>query len=76
LELLENVVAFKKRFYPRGWADYDAAKPGTLKLLPSQSTEQTLRQDYKDMRSMIFGKYPEFDTILEILENLEKEING
>jgi len=76
LELLENVVVFKKRFYPRGWADYDAAKPGTLKLLPSQSIEQTLRQDYKDMRSMIFGEYPEFDIILEILKNLENEING
>jgi len=75
LTLLENVVAFKKRFYPRGWADYDAAKLGTLKLLPSPSIEQTLRQDYKNMRSMIFGEYPEFDTILEILKNLENKIN-
>ena len=76
LDLLENVVAFKKRFYPRGWADYDAAKPGTLKLLPSRRIEKTLRQDYRDMRAMIFGDYPDFDTILEILQNLEDEING
>ena len=75
LELLENVVAFKKRFYPRGWADYDAAKPGTLKLLPSERIEKTLRQDYRDMRAMIFGDYPDFDTILEILKDLENEIN-
>ena len=75
LDLLENVVAFKKRFYPRGWADYDAAKPGTLKLLPSKTIEQTLRKDYRDMRAMIFGDYPDFDTILEILQNLENEIN-
>ena len=75
LALLEHVIAFKKRFYPRGWADYDAAKTGTLKLLPSKAIEKTLRQDYRDMRSMIFGDYPDFDAILEILKNLENEIN-
>ena len=75
LDLLEHVVAFKKRFYPRGWADYDAAKPGTLKLLPSKEIEKILRQDYRDMRSMIYGNYPEFDAILEILKTLENEIN-
>ena len=75
LDLLEHVVAFKKRFYPRGWADYDAAKPGTLKLLPSKEIEKTLRQDYRDMRSMIYGNYPEFDAILETLKNLEDKIN-
>ena len=75
LDLLEHVVTFKKRFYPRGWADYDAAKPGTLKLLPSKEIEKTLRQDYRDMRSMIYGNYPEFDAILETLKNLEDEIN-
>jgi hypothetical protein len=74
-DLLENVVAFKKRFYPRGWADYDAAKPGTLKLLPSKEIEKTLRRDYREMRSMIYGNYPEFDAILETLRRLEDEIN-
>ncbi len=75
LDLLGHVVAFKKRFYPRGWADYDAAKPGTLKLLPSKEIEKVLRQDYRDMRSMIYGDYPDFDVILETLKNLEDEIN-
>ena len=74
-DLLEHVVAFKKRFYPRGWADYDAAKPGTLKLLPSNEIEKTLRKDYKDMRTMIYGNYPDFDAILETLKNIENEIN-
>ncbi len=32
--LLASVVKFKQRFYPRGWARYDLAKPGTLKLVP------------------------------------------
>ena len=32
--LLASVVAFKRRFYPRGWARYDLAQPGTLVLVP------------------------------------------
>ena len=31
--LLASVVAFKHRFYPRGWARYDLAKPSTLMLV-------------------------------------------
>ena len=52
-----------------------SAKSGTLKLLPSQEIEKTLRQDYRDMRLMIYGNYPEFDAILETLKKLEDEIN-
>ena len=33
-ELLENVVEFKKKFYSRGWAQYDDALNSSLKLLP------------------------------------------
>lgn len=29
-DLLANVVEFKQRFYPRGWARYDLAKPGSF----------------------------------------------
>lgn len=75
IELLEHVVEFKKRFYPRGWAEYDSAVPGSLKLIPSGHVYETVREDYKAMRTMIFGKYPEFDEIIDILQKLEKEIN-
>jgi len=75
LDLLENVVEFKKRFYHRGWANYDAAKPGTLKLLPPLHIEKRLREDYKAMKSMIFGRYLDFDEIIKILEQLEQKIN-
>lgn len=75
LELLEKVVEFKKKFYPRGWADYDSAKPGSLKLLPPEYRLLSLKQDYKSMQDMIFDKQLEFDEIVTILEQLEKEIN-
>ncbi len=37
LDLLQKVVDFEMKFYPRGWARYPEAVPATLKLLPPQS---------------------------------------
>ena len=75
LELLKNVVDFKQKFYPRTWAKYEEAVPGTLKLLPPEFRLDSLEKDYKAMQNMIFDKYISFEEIIEILENLEKEIN-
>ena len=33
VELLKTVVDFKMKFYPRAWAKYQEAIPGTLKLV-------------------------------------------
>ena len=75
LNLLQNVVDFKQKFYPRTWAKYEEAIPGTLKLLPPEFRLDSLEKDYKAMGNMIFDKYISFEEIINILENLEKEIN-
>ena len=75
LDLLQNVVEFKQKFYPRTWAKYEEAIPGTLKLLPPEFRLDSLEKDYKAMQNMIFDKYISFDEIIGILENLEKDIN-
>lgn len=75
LALLEDVVAFKQRFYRRPWAHYDEAKPGTFRLLPSGHVLAAVEKDYVQMRNMIFGRYPDFDEIMETLRTLEREIN-
>lgn len=36
VELLKTVVDFKMKFYPRAWAKYQEAIPGTLKLVPPE----------------------------------------
>ncbi len=76
LELLDAVVLFKKKFYPATWANFDGAKPGSLKLLPPSFRVEELRKDYKAMEYMIFDKYLAFEEILEILKALEDEINS
>jgi hypothetical protein len=75
LELLTSVVEFKQRFYASGWAKYEEAKPGTFKLLPPEFRYKELKQDYKAMQNMIFGKRIDFTEIISILGKLEKEIN-
>lgn len=76
LALLADVVAFKQRFYSRGWARYDQAKPGTFRLMPSGPVLATVQKDYAQMRSMIYGRYPAFDEIMAVLQHLEGKING
>lgn len=73
---LKDVVAFKMRFYPSGWAQYATALPGSLKLMPSQHVLKALRPDYVNMRNMIFGRYPAFEEVLDTLKELEDEINS
>ena len=76
LELLKSVVSSKEQFYPRGWARYDLAKAGTMRLLPSDHHLKSLKVDYKEMRVMIFGNLPGFDEIVTRLAELQNEINN
>ncbi len=75
LNLLEEVVKFKQRFYYTAWANYQSAFPGTFHLLPKAENIKALQADYKKMREMIFGEYPDFDDIISTLKALETEIN-
>ena len=43
--LLEQVVEFNDRFFPRVWARYELARPGTMRLMPPAHFEQSLRSD-------------------------------
>lgn len=75
IDLLEKVVRFKEKFYRCPWARYDEAKPGTMKLIPSEKNIKALREDYEHMKNMIFGEKPAFDVILDAIKALEDEIN-
>ncbi len=74
-ELLAQVVKHKETFYPMGWARYDLARPGSLRLVPPDNRLAALEQDYKKMGVMIFGEQPPFGWILDRLGALEKDIN-
>jgi hypothetical protein len=76
IDLLQDVVQFKMRFYRCSWALYEDAKPGSLKLLPPQHHVMELKRDYQAMQVMLFGQIPNFEKIMTELGSLEKIINN
>jgi hypothetical protein len=75
LALLDQVVLHKETFYPSGWARYDLARIGSLRLVPPEERRAALERDYRSMSVMIFGQPPPFGEIMEVLAALEQDIN-
>ncbi len=75
IALLDKVVKFKEKFYRCHWAKYEDAKIGTMKLMPPERNLQVLKDDYEHIQNMIYGKKIPFDTILDGIAALEKEMN-
>ena len=75
-DLLRKVVDFKMKFYPRSWAQYPEAKPGTLRLTPPDYRLPALESDYESMKGMLFGDIPSFEAVMDAVRQLENEINA
>lgn len=75
-ELLNRVVRHKQEFYPAGWASYETARVGSLRLSPRTERLQALAQDYRETGVMIFGEPPSFDEVLDAIKRLERDINN
>ena len=70
-QLLEQVAKHKAILFRSGWANYDTARPGTLRLIPAESRIRDLRADYRGMAPMMFDDKPlPFDNILSRLREL------
>ena len=74
-DLLAQVVRHKERLYPSGWAHYELARPGSLRVVPKQERLPAMERDYRNMGVMIFGEPPAFDSIIKTLALLEQDIN-
>lgn len=75
LNLLDDVVTFKQRFYRSTWARYELAKPGTFRLLPTAHGDKQLADDYRQMSPMFFASPPKWELVIESLRTLESTIN-
>jgi hypothetical protein len=76
LDLLAQVVRFKKIYFAANWAHYDTAVPGTLRIVPNAPLQAILRKDYQPMEEMFPTKPLTFDEILKRLEALQQRINA
>ncbi len=76
-DLLAEVVQVKKAFYHSGFARYDDCLDGRLRLIPSERSQEILRNDFAAMldAGMFLVPPPSFDMILDRLRELESAIN-
>jgi len=75
-ELLQKDVVFKQKFYYAKSAHYETATLKEIKLIPADYIMDEVREDYAAMKNMIYGAYPDFDSILTYLDELEDEIHN
>ena len=64
-------------FNENKWKEYFTFKGGTSlsKCFGLIERFSEIEKDYKAMSEMIYGEYPNFEEIIEVLQELEKEIN-
>jgi hypothetical protein len=74
-DLRKQVVDWKNRFFPSGWAHYETAKPGSFHLGPPEFRLTELERDYREMRPMFLKEQPEFASVLSELSDVERKIN-
>jgi Nucleotidyl transferase AbiEii toxin, Type IV TA system len=75
-DLLGQVAKHKTTFFRSGWASYNTAKPGSLRLIPDEVRIKDLRADYRAMTPMMFDESPPvFDDILAQIRALQDVIN-
>jgi Nucleotidyl transferase AbiEii toxin, Type IV TA system len=75
LDLLEDVVRHKSRFFASRWTHYETARPGTFRLVPSAARHAALARDYATMTPMFIGVPIEFDVMLHRLEGAQQQLN-
>lgn len=75
LELLGRVVEHKKVFFRSGWAHYETAHKGSLRLSPTSDRLKPLEADYDKMQEMFFGDRPAFTKVLRVIGEWESGFN-
>ena len=75
LDLLDDVVRHKSRFFASAWANYDTARLGNFRLAPPEHRHAALAQDYAAMQPMFLSKPPSFKELLAQLRQAEEALN-
>jgi len=71
-----NCLALACMFFNRPDFDLVSAQPPNFALCPNGAMVDDLRQDYRAMSAMIFGKSPTFEAVIEAIAALETQLNA
>lgn len=73
--LCQRVVQWKSRVFASRWANYEAARPGSFKLVPAESRIPALEKDYAQMKPMFLSQPPAFKEVIATLARAEQRLN-
>jgi hypothetical protein len=74
--LIQDCVRHAKMFFHRNHAGLHEAKRGSFRPHPSERMLGPLRKDYDAMATMIFGKVPTFEAVLESVLRAQERLNA
>ncbi len=74
-DLLKRVCDHKSVFFRQKRVDYQSAYSGRLSIVPNQERQVELGKDYREMREFFLKQPPPFESIIEILKEIETRIN-
>lgn len=75
--LFERASEHRQLFFNQRWVDYETLRPGSLRLVPPPEHEDEWRRDYNEMaESMFYGNRPEFEEILRVAGEFERNFNA
>lgn len=77
MNLYQEIIAHRKRFYHVGAVDYELNNPSTISFCPTGNLRDMMRMDYEVMKnSMIYGGKLSFEILIERLEQLQKRFRS
>ena len=82
LDHLFHDCKYKDKFVFKGGtslskaAHYETATLKNIVLVPNKTVSTELEKDYTAMQNLIYGDIPEFEEILEFLNELQEEIHS
>ncbi|UUM20147.1 MULTISPECIES: nucleotidyl transferase AbiEii/AbiGii toxin family protein [unclassified Mycoplasma] len=76
LDKFRSVIENKKRFFPIKKAKYDDIFLGEARLVPNEEAIKIFENDYRKMKSMLFGEIPTFEQIIDELKVYEIQLNN
>lgn len=76
-ELYETIVKHRHSFTRLGGVNYNLHQPQNINIIPKVELMQEWANDYKIMQEqMIHGESPNFEKLIEALQNLNRQINA
>jgi hypothetical protein len=75
LALFESIREHRRVFFESSKVDYDAMRPGSMRIAPLESQRAAWETDYAQMNEMFLGDAPPFADVLETVKSFELRFN-